>query len=280
MKDIHAGKLDARAQVGHFVGYDAESKGFRIYWPRKQSITIERNVVFNENNTHTSKNFAIIPGDALAEGEKDEKDKVIQHPPSNVEDAEEPEEPINQGENNIQTPQKQDKTHQNSIIFPTTPSKPNHNNPIKNDPNLEAKNEPQAYGRGQRSRPAPGTYRMMNDGLVSALVQEYEPEDEPLPPYFALIRPMNFEPKSLDKALRGPDAGKWQESLDYEISQLEKLGTWVVEDLPKGQMAIPVRGHPPNPVSLTESNNPALTSIPTPYVPPHRRVHFKDLIVT
>ena len=41
-----------------------------------------------------------------------------------------------------------------------------------------------------------------------------------------------------------------------------------------------VRGHPPNPVSLMKSDNPAPTSIPTPYVPPHRRVHFKDLIVT
>jgi hypothetical protein len=30
VKDIHAGKLDARAQKGRFVGYDSESKGFRI----------------------------------------------------------------------------------------------------------------------------------------------------------------------------------------------------------------------------------------------------------
>ena len=99
MKDIHAGKLDARAQVGHFVRYDAESKGFRIYWPRKQSITVERNVVFNENDTHTSKNFAIIPGYVSAEREKDKKDKVIQCPASNVEDAKEPQEPINQHPN-------------------------------------------------------------------------------------------------------------------------------------------------------------------------------------
>ena len=32
---------------------------------------------------------------------------------------------------------------------------------------------------------------------------------------------------------------QWQTVLDYEISQLEKLGTWVVEDLPNGQSAIP-----------------------------------------
>ena len=123
--------------------------------------------------------------------------------------------------------------------IPTTPSKPNHDNPIENNPNLEAKNKPQAYGRGQQSRLAPGTYRTMNDGLVAALVQEYEPDDKLLPPDFALIGPMNSEPKSLDKALRGLDAGKWQEALDYKINQLEKLGTWIVEDLPKGQMAIP-----------------------------------------
>ena len=59
--------------------------------------------------------------------------------------TEEPDQPVDQGENNIQTTQKQDKTHQNSIIFPTTPNKPNHDNPIENDPNLGAENEPQAY---------------------------------------------------------------------------------------------------------------------------------------
>ena len=35
VKDLKAGKLDARAQVGRFVGYDSESKGYRIYWPHK-----------------------------------------------------------------------------------------------------------------------------------------------------------------------------------------------------------------------------------------------------
>ena len=35
VKDLKAGKLDARAKVGQFVGYDLESKGYRIYWPQK-----------------------------------------------------------------------------------------------------------------------------------------------------------------------------------------------------------------------------------------------------
>ena len=33
------------------------------------------------------------------------------------------------------------------------------------------------------------------------------------------------DPRTLDKALRGPNAKEWQEELDYEIGQLQKLGT-------------------------------------------------------
>ena len=35
VKDLKAGKLDSRAQLGRFVGYDSESKGYRIFWPLK-----------------------------------------------------------------------------------------------------------------------------------------------------------------------------------------------------------------------------------------------------
>ena len=39
-----------------------------------------------------------------------------------------------------------------------------------------------------------------------------------LPPDFALIGGLNSDPTSLDEALRGPDAQKWQEALDDEIN--------------------------------------------------------------
>ena len=41
VKDLNAGKLDARAKKGRFVRYDSESKGYRIYWPEKRSITVK-----------------------------------------------------------------------------------------------------------------------------------------------------------------------------------------------------------------------------------------------
>src|ERR1700722_11827866 len=80
VKDLKAGKLDSRAQVGRFVGYDSESKGYRIYWPNKRSVTVEQNVVFNEDDVLTPDDITIIPGNTLAEGERD---KVIQPPTNN-----------------------------------------------------------------------------------------------------------------------------------------------------------------------------------------------------
>ena len=76
VKDLSAGKLDARAQKGRFVGYDSESKGYQIYWPKKRSVTVERNIVFNPEDANSAEDIAIIYGEAQSEGEKQ---KIIQH---------------------------------------------------------------------------------------------------------------------------------------------------------------------------------------------------------
>ena len=47
----NAGKLKKRASKARFVGYDNESKGYRIYWPEKHAVSIERNVVFNPGDS-------------------------------------------------------------------------------------------------------------------------------------------------------------------------------------------------------------------------------------
>ncbi|KAF9492758.1 hypothetical protein BDN71DRAFT_1451058 [Pleurotus eryngii] len=36
---LNAGKLQPRAEEAHFVGFDCESKGVRIYWPKKRSTS-------------------------------------------------------------------------------------------------------------------------------------------------------------------------------------------------------------------------------------------------
>ena len=97
------------------------------------------------------------------------------------------------------------------------------------------------------------THKTMNDGLVAAIVFDNKEQDnkEPenthkdpddhynLPPDIALIGYASRDPKMLDEALHGLNAKEWQEALDHKISQLERHGTWVVQDLPLGQTAIP-----------------------------------------
>jgi hypothetical protein len=119
VKDLTAGKLDARAKKGQFVGYDSQSKGYRIYWPEKRSITVEWNIVFNQDDSSISDETLIIHGETLSEGENE---KIIQAPQNNAKDVEEPE---NKDPADQKTHEKAPKAHQipkesNSIAFPLT----------------------------------------------------------------------------------------------------------------------------------------------------------------
>jgi hypothetical protein len=248
VKDLTAGKLDARAKKGCFVGYDSESKGYRIYWPEKRSISVERNIVFNQEDTNSSEDIAIIHGETSSEGEKD---KIIQAPQNKVKDIKspenkEPEDQTHQGKD--PQPHKSLKST-NSIMFPST-DKPL----IEPDPQETTDTTTRQYGHGQRVRPEKGHYKNMNEGLVAAIApfvdkiidDETFEEDYPYPdnlyellPDFALAGHSVSDPKMLDGALHGPNTAEWQKALEYEISQLKKLRTWVVEDLPKGQTVIP-----------------------------------------
>ena len=140
----------------------------------------------------------------------------------------------------------------NTIPFPSVP-KPNVEPEIPGDKNT------QQYGRGHRPRKAKGTYKDINEGLIAAIAisEDQTDVDDPVaeivndkqgvyfnqyydfPPDLAMLGQCESNPKTLDEALHGPNAKEWQEALDYEISQLKKLGTWVVESLPHGETVIP-----------------------------------------
>lgn len=44
--DPSGSKLDARARDGHWLGFDAESDGHRVYWVDSKTVGVERSVVF------------------------------------------------------------------------------------------------------------------------------------------------------------------------------------------------------------------------------------------
>jgi hypothetical protein len=57
-------------------------------------------------------------------------------------------------------------------------------------------------------------------------------------PFHSAFAAAEPEP-TLQQALNGPDAIKWQEAIDYEISQLEKLNAWEIVDAPHRGNIIP-----------------------------------------
>jgi hypothetical protein len=65
VKNLTAGKLNAHANKGQFVGYNSKSKGYRIYWPEKWSITVERNVVFNQDDSSILDETTIFHGETV-----------------------------------------------------------------------------------------------------------------------------------------------------------------------------------------------------------------------
>ena len=48
VKRVDSGKLEPRAEECRFMGVDSESKGYQIYWPGKNRVSVERDVYFNE----------------------------------------------------------------------------------------------------------------------------------------------------------------------------------------------------------------------------------------
>lgn len=193
------GKLEARAKESIFVGVDEESKGFRIYWPEKRRISIERNVSFVPT--------IVQMGDVPDEGESskmlaDTSSSGVQHVTPTVQAPA------------AQSPKTPPHTTQ-ALPAPRTP-------------------------RPTRVRPPLGFYKALNEGeRVSAAITELKEEDlnENQGTHHALAA---AEPEpTLQQALSGPDAAEWQEAIDYEIGQLEKLGTWEIMDLPKGVNVIP-----------------------------------------
>jgi hypothetical protein len=48
--DTSSGKLGVHANEGHWVRYDLNSNGHRVYWKDRRTVTVERNVVFSKGD--------------------------------------------------------------------------------------------------------------------------------------------------------------------------------------------------------------------------------------
>ena len=63
-------KLDARARVGRWVGFEEDSNAHRMYWPDTQKIRIERSIKFDSD-------WVMIPNKVAIEGELAEPNRNV-----------------------------------------------------------------------------------------------------------------------------------------------------------------------------------------------------------
>ena len=73
VKMLDVGKLEPRAEECRFMGINDKSKGYRIYWPGKNRVSVERDGYFNENK-------ALQPEEAPVEGGNDDLLTNPEHP--------------------------------------------------------------------------------------------------------------------------------------------------------------------------------------------------------
>jgi hypothetical protein len=235
VKDLKAGKLDPRAQKGRFVGYDSESKGFRIYWPEKRSISIERNVIFNPDDLLTEGDSVIVQDNVLNEGESA---KVIQNETDRPNDGDIKIDENHEISENLEIPSAKPV----NIAQEHAPDPPSASSePPKRTRRAEIPAEPEPNtGRGFRVRPKPGTYARMQKGLEPAHANTVVVDDlgNDLGE-FAFVASMGNEPTSLDEALSGAHAKEWQAAWDKEMSRLEAACTWELTLPPAGVSVIP-----------------------------------------
>ena len=95
VKRLDVGKLDPRAEECRFVNIDSESKGYRVYWPGKNRVSIEKDVYFNESD-------ALEPDEVPIEGGTDILTNTDHHHPSNTPENPQPVKTTPNEQNSVQ----------------------------------------------------------------------------------------------------------------------------------------------------------------------------------
>ena len=213
IKIADAGKLERRAQMGHFVGLDWTSTGYRIYVPETKQIRIEREVVFNRDETTEPPTWT---GEMPSEGEKT---RTIRHSTIESDLLDSPE--------TLDAQPLVDPLHENH----------------EEDHRSEETEAPAPIDEPlrARARPEPGFYKTLagyppRGTAANVTLHEYDDHS----PLFALhVGSIGIEPRTIAQALAGPDAVKWKKAYQIELDQLKRVHTWDIVPRPADKPVIP-----------------------------------------
>jgi hypothetical protein len=254
VKRVGVGKLEPRAEECRFVGIDDEAKGYRIYWPGKNRVSVKRNVYFNESE-------ALEPEEAPVEGENDGLTNS-NHPFNSNTSRNNPEslQPVDNAPNMSNETHKPENIENTPEIcpemnqtLPETPiplaphQRPKRRNSLTGLPQYDEN----SFGRGKRqciatSRASASAAEVV--GVEEAFAME---ENRVLEPGGVELNigegemehamALSEDEPSLTEALGGNERSAWFDAVDAELSQMEKVNAWIPVTPPRDANIIPSR---------------------------------------
>ncbi|KAL7284965.1 hypothetical protein ACG7TL_000054 [Trametes sanguinea] len=256
----HAAKMESKAVEGRFVGYAPNAKGYRVYWPSKRSVSVERNVRFVEADLPLAADDEQLEG--VSSRSKAECELLTSPAaPKSPDGSSEPPAVVDAPSSSPPPPAPEPPSHVSQI--PTESNVPDQDETME-----EAAAPDPALGRGQRVR-KPSEYvrrldrgegstdgrgskrargiraqELMGTAAAALLMAEEEPgeehdwdaEDDGLPFLFeaAMAIQEGQEPRSLAEAQASPDWVHWKAAIDTEIANLRDHDTYELVEPPSG----------------------------------------------
>lgn len=207
-------KWDSKAEVGVFVGYCDNTKGFRVWQPERNKVIISRDIIFREQ---TEEMHQVGTSDATTENQTSNpttnwpKNTVELHQPNEAEDV------VNLSSFSADsTLNGWETASTNSTMDEMEPDiSETESSPVVTRP------------KNVRGMPKPNynpSYSFLDDSSY------YIAERMAFSAY--------SEPQSYEQALTLPDAEKWKEAINEEMKSLIQNKTWHLVDLPKNRRAI------------------------------------------
>lgn len=195
-------KWDSKAQELIFIGYNKNTKGYRLIDPRTKKMTVNRDVVFREG--HYNK---------VSEKNKRTQEAAI------YQLTEELQEEHEQAENfdSDLSEEENDKSENQEDVF------------LEADGNIEEAQEPAQEERADQ----PGEHRIQqSEAAPRRSERKWKPINRPGYVAYMASEEYTVDPSTVEEAMASSERQNWMRAMQDEIHSLQKNNTWDLVDQP------------------------------------------------
>lgn len=195
-------KMTVKSDKTRFIRYPFGTKGYRLYDEKKHRVVVRRDVVFNETDFGKQKQTGVDPV-VNARTPDNIYDDTVSHPADSAKDTE---------------TEHESQSHQ-------LPSHDVDESQSSSEPRRSSRQtkNPDRYGEWvEESKLHAAAEATMNNQKIQHCL------------YFVDIH----EPKTIDEALRTPEAEEWKKAADEEMEALKAMNAWKLVPLPEGKKPV------------------------------------------